>query len=144
MKGVLRWALHSSTRDFCPALAALVGPVQNIFFLTVHNFSSFVPIAQQAGKAVVQGRLSLTQCVSLFPLPPPPFPRIIRSSLLRLHALLHPIGSYNQSMHSFPSECMLCPSLPSARKAVYVLHREKKDYSKREVRKGDILYHWLR
>jgi hypothetical protein len=33
---------------------------------------------------------------------------------------------------------VLLPSLPSARKAVYVLHREKKDYSKREVRKGDI------
>jgi hypothetical protein len=36
MKGVLsrlfRWALPAGTRDFCPALAALVGPVQHIFF----------------------------------------------------------------------------------------------------------------
>ncbi len=33
MKGVLSWLVHwarcASTRDFCPALAALVGPVQN-------------------------------------------------------------------------------------------------------------------
>ncbi len=35
MKGVLswlvRWACRAGTRDFCSALAALVGPVQNIF-----------------------------------------------------------------------------------------------------------------
>ncbi len=35
MRGVLpwlvRWAWCAGTRDFCPALAALVGPVQNIF-----------------------------------------------------------------------------------------------------------------
>ncbi len=36
-------------------LAALVGPVQNIFFITAHYFNSFVPIAQQrqAGQAAV-------------------------------------------------------------------------------------------
>jgi hypothetical protein len=37
MKGVLsrlvRWARRAGTRDFCPTLPALVGPVQNIFFL---------------------------------------------------------------------------------------------------------------
>jgi hypothetical protein len=27
----LRWVPRAGTRDFCPALAALVGPVQNIF-----------------------------------------------------------------------------------------------------------------
>ncbi len=36
MKGgpswLVRWALRAGTRDICPALAALVGPVQNIFF----------------------------------------------------------------------------------------------------------------
>ncbi len=42
--------LSCSTRDFCSALAALVGPVQNNFFLTVHYFNSFVPIGQQAGQ----------------------------------------------------------------------------------------------
>jgi hypothetical protein len=35
MKGVLSWLVHGaprgSTRDLCPALAALVGPVQNSF-----------------------------------------------------------------------------------------------------------------
>jgi hypothetical protein len=60
---LVRWALRSGTRDFCPALAALVDPAQNIFFLAVHYFNSFVPIAQQAWQAVVQGRLSLNVCL---------------------------------------------------------------------------------
>jgi hypothetical protein len=33
---LVRWARSAGTRDFYPALAALVNPVQNIFFLTVH------------------------------------------------------------------------------------------------------------
>jgi hypothetical protein len=58
---LILWACRAGTRDFCSALAALVGPVQNIFFLTVHYFHSFVHIAQQAGQAVVVlGRLSLS------------------------------------------------------------------------------------
>ncbi len=44
---------------------SIVGPIQNIFFLTVHYFKSFVPIAQQAGQAVVSGRLSLNVCLWL-------------------------------------------------------------------------------
>ncbi len=48
MKGVLpwlvRWACRVGTRDVCPALDAVVGPVLNIFFLT---------IAKEAGQAVV-------------------------------------------------------------------------------------------
>jgi hypothetical protein len=44
---LVRWALPAGTKDFCPALAALVSPVlQNIFFHTVHFFNLFVPIAQ--------------------------------------------------------------------------------------------------
>jgi hypothetical protein len=43
------WAGHAGQRDFYPALAALVAPVQNIFILTVQYFTIFVPIAQQAG-----------------------------------------------------------------------------------------------
>jgi hypothetical protein len=39
MKEVLpwffRWACRAGTRDFCYALAALIGPVQNIIFLIV-------------------------------------------------------------------------------------------------------------
>ncbi len=35
--GCFRWACRAGTRKFCPALAALVGPIQNIFFLTVHS-----------------------------------------------------------------------------------------------------------
>jgi hypothetical protein len=69
MKDVLRWldcwARRAGTRDFYPALAALVSPVQNMFFLTVHYFNFCVSIAQQPGQAVVQGRLSLSACVSL-------------------------------------------------------------------------------
>jgi hypothetical protein len=64
MKGGLPWlvcwARHAGTRDFCSALAALVGPVQNICFLTIHCFNSFAHIAQQAGQAAVLGRLSLS------------------------------------------------------------------------------------
>ncbi len=56
MKGVLRWlfcwACRAGTRHFFPALAALVGPVQSVF-----------PISQQAGQAVVLGRLSLSMCL---------------------------------------------------------------------------------
>jgi hypothetical protein len=44
-------------------LAALVGPEQNIFFLTEHFFSSFVPIAQQDGQAAVLGHLPLSMCL---------------------------------------------------------------------------------
>jgi hypothetical protein len=61
MKGVLpwliRWACRAGTRDFCPALAALVGPVQNTFFRIVQYFNSFFPIAHQAEQAVVLGHL---------------------------------------------------------------------------------------
>jgi hypothetical protein len=49
-------------RFFFPALAALVSPVQNIIFLTVHLFTLLVPFAQQPGQAGVLGRLSL--CLS--------------------------------------------------------------------------------
>jgi hypothetical protein len=63
MKAVLPWlirrALCVSSRIFCPDLTALVGPVQHIFFFTLHYFNSFAPIAQQAWHAVVLGRLSL-------------------------------------------------------------------------------------
>ncbi len=52
-------------KRFFPALVAVVGLVQNMFFLTVHYFSSFVYIAQQAGPAVVLGHLSLNICLLL-------------------------------------------------------------------------------
>jgi hypothetical protein len=64
MKGALpwlvRWACRVGTRDFCPALAALVRPVKSIFFLTVQYFNSLVPITEQAEQAVVLGHLSPT------------------------------------------------------------------------------------
>jgi hypothetical protein len=69
MKGVhpwlVRWATRDGTRDFSSAFAALVGQVQNICFLTAHYFTSFLPIARQAGQAVVPGRLSLSICLSI-------------------------------------------------------------------------------
>ncbi len=40
----------ANTRDFCSALAAQVGQVENIFFLTVHYFISFVHIARKLGR----------------------------------------------------------------------------------------------
>ncbi len=36
------WARRVGTIDFCPALAALVSPVQNIIFLTAHFFMHFI------------------------------------------------------------------------------------------------------
>jgi hypothetical protein len=57
---LVRWACRAGTRDFCSALAALVGSVLNIFFLTIRYFNSFFPIAQQPGQTVVQGILSLS------------------------------------------------------------------------------------
>jgi hypothetical protein len=67
MKEVLPWlvccAHCAGTRDFYPALATLVSPVQHIFFLIAHFFNLCVPICYQPGQAVVAGRLSLL-CVS--------------------------------------------------------------------------------
>ncbi len=51
-------------------MAALVSPVQHIFFLTVTFFILFVLTAQQAGQAVVPGRQSLI-CISGRSPPPP-------------------------------------------------------------------------
>jgi hypothetical protein len=47
-------------KRFCSALVALVGPVENIFFLPIHYFNTIVPIAQKAGQASVLGTLSLS------------------------------------------------------------------------------------
>jgi hypothetical protein len=67
MNGVLPWLVHwarsAGKRDICCALAALVGPVQNIFFLTIHYFNTFVLIGQQAGQAAVLGGLNLSVCL---------------------------------------------------------------------------------
>ncbi len=56
MKGVLPWSVRcnrrTGTRDFWPALAALVSPVQNTFVLAGHYFTSFVPTAQEAGQSM--------------------------------------------------------------------------------------------
>jgi hypothetical protein len=60
-----RFAVPIYIRDFCFALAALIGPVQNIAFLTVHNFYSFVLMGHQAGQAAVLGRLSLSMSLWL-------------------------------------------------------------------------------
>jgi hypothetical protein len=58
--GVLSWLNHWTRRAGTrPAMAALVSPVKNIIFLTVHFFTLFVHIAQQPGQAGVLGRLSL-------------------------------------------------------------------------------------
>ncbi len=53
MKGFLpwwvRWDCRAGTRYFCSALAALVSPVQNDVFLTVHYFDSFYPSPSKVG-----------------------------------------------------------------------------------------------
>jgi hypothetical protein len=63
MKGVLPWACRAGTRDFYHAFPALVGLVQTFFSFTIHYFNSLIPIAEQAGQAVVLGRLSLSICL---------------------------------------------------------------------------------
>ncbi len=60
---LVRWACQGGTRDSNLALAALVSPVQKIFFLTAEYFNLCVSVAQQPGQAVVQGRLSLNVCL---------------------------------------------------------------------------------
>ncbi len=59
---LVRWACRAGTRDFCSALAALFGLIQNNF-PTVHYFNAYVPITQQAGQAAVLDRLSLSMCL---------------------------------------------------------------------------------
>jgi hypothetical protein len=70
MKGVLpwliRWTRHAGTKDFCPALAAVVTivPVQNIIFLTVHFFTLLVPISQLGRQACWVVCLCVSECTS--------------------------------------------------------------------------------
>ncbi len=63
MKGVfpwlVSWALCAGTRDFYPALAALVSPVQNIFSSLDTISINLSSIVQQARQVVVPGRMSL-------------------------------------------------------------------------------------
>ncbi len=63
MKGVLPWlvcwAHLAGTRDnYCSALGSSQ-PSTKYFLLTVHYFTSFVPIAKQDGQAVVSNHMSL-------------------------------------------------------------------------------------
>jgi hypothetical protein len=54
---LVRWACRAGTRDFCSALTALGGSVQNNLFPHSNFFD------QQAGQAAVLGRLSLIVCL---------------------------------------------------------------------------------
>jgi hypothetical protein len=54
-----RWTYRTGTIDFCPALASLVSPAQNIILLTAHFFTLLVPIATQPRQAGMLGSLSL-------------------------------------------------------------------------------------
>ncbi len=49
---LVRWACRAGTREFCSALAVLVGPVQNIIFFTVHYSISipFSPLPSKLGR----------------------------------------------------------------------------------------------
>jgi hypothetical protein len=69
MKGVLRWlvrwARHTGTRDFYPAMAALVNPVQKDFFPHRTLIQFVCPYHPAPGQAVVQGRLFLNVFLQL-------------------------------------------------------------------------------
>ena len=56
------WDCRAGKQDFVLPWT-LVGPVQNIFSLTVHYFNSIVAIAQQARQAAVLGPLPLSRCL---------------------------------------------------------------------------------
>ncbi len=64
---LVRWARHAGTRDFYPALAALVSPVQNISPYTIFNLC--IPIAQQPGQACSRAGppMSLNVRLCLYP-----------------------------------------------------------------------------
>jgi hypothetical protein len=61
-KRVLPWACRAGTRDLYHAFVALVGPVQK-FSLYYTLFQFIYPNRQQAGHAVVLGRLSVSICL---------------------------------------------------------------------------------
>jgi hypothetical protein len=67
MKGVIpwlvRWACHAGTRDFCPAPAALIGPVQNIFPSPYTISLPLSPSPTKLGQAAMLGRQSLSMCL---------------------------------------------------------------------------------
>ncbi len=58
-------SLSSSCQRFLFCLGCSSGPlpIQNVFFLTIHYNTLFVPIVQQSGQAVVLGRLSFKKCL---------------------------------------------------------------------------------
>ncbi len=68
---MVRLGRCAGTRDFYPALAALVSPVQNSFFFivqyTISIFASLSPSNFDSGHAVVKGRLSLNMCLRVEP-----------------------------------------------------------------------------
>ncbi len=70
MKGVLpwlvRWACHAGTRDFCSALAGLVGPVQNIFFPHRPLFKFLCPHCPESWASSHAGSSVFNVCVSGF------------------------------------------------------------------------------
>ncbi len=64
-----RLVRHAGTTDFSSALAALVGPVQNIYFSS-QVYTILIPLSPLSSKlsteqAVVLGRLSLRMCLWL-------------------------------------------------------------------------------
>ncbi len=50
-------------KSFLFCLGCYSRPSTKYFFPSVHCFNSFIPIVQQAGQAVVLGRLSLCMCL---------------------------------------------------------------------------------
>jgi hypothetical protein len=101
MKGVdpwlVRWACRAGTRDFCSAFIALVGPEQKMFLLTVH-FQFFGPIAQQAGRAAMLGRLSLSTC--LWHLPPPRFHQLMSNMTMLVTVYDDKTSPYLSSLYA--------------------------------------------
>jgi hypothetical protein len=68
MKGVIpwlvRWAGRAGTRDFYPAVASLISPVQNMFFLPVYYFMQFMCPRRPATWAGSRAGPPFSECVS--------------------------------------------------------------------------------
>ncbi len=63
---LFRWTRRTGTRDFYPALAALVSPVHTSFFVTVYYFNLCSP--RPAIRAGSRARPPVSECVSPGPI----------------------------------------------------------------------------
>jgi hypothetical protein len=73
----VRWVCRAGTRDFYPSTKYFSPPLSIFMYVS--------PSPSNLGSAVVQGSLSLIECLRWgLPPPPPPFPRYCRQEVLQV------------------------------------------------------------